>query len=78
MNRFLNFIEKIVHQTLLNLSLKCTLHMYRRHPGEIVLLHQPAITAGSLTPPSILLSSPTSFYVSVPTKHPGKIRSGRS
>ena len=66
---FIFFIEKIVHQTLLNLSLKSTSHIYRRNPGEMVLLHQPAITAGSLTPTSVLLSSPTSFYVCVPTTH---------
>ena len=27
-NIFLNFVEKLMHQTLFNLSLKCTSHMY--------------------------------------------------
>ena len=69
-NIFLYFVEKIMHQILLNLSLNCTSQMYRRNPGEMVLLHQPAKTAGGLTPSTVLLSSPTSFHVYVPTTHP--------
>ena len=62
-NRFLYFVEIIVNQTLFNVSLKCTSQMNRRSPGEMALLHQPAITARSLTPSSVLLSFPTYFYV---------------
>ena len=69
-NIYLYFVEKIVHQTLFNLSLKCSSHLYRIKPGEMVLLHQPAITTGSLPPSSVLQSFSTSSYVCVPTALP--------
>ena len=56
-NRFPYFATKNVHHILFDLSLKGTSQMYRRNTGVMVLLQQPAITAGSLTPSSVSVFS---------------------
>ena len=49
---------------------KKTSQMYRKIPGERLLLHQPLTTADSLTPLSVLqFYFSTALYVSVPAFH---------